>query len=78
MKKEEVDMPAEIILGTINDADVVYINGTYIGETGYKYPPRFYKIPDGVLKEGINTVMRKKLGTKLVINICLALFLLRE
>ncbi len=56
MKKEEVDKTAEIILGTINDADVVYINGIYIGETEYKYPPRFYQIPKGVLKEGLNTV----------------------
>lgn len=56
VNKDEVDKPAEIILGTINDADVVYINGTYVGETGYKYPPRFYPIPQGVLKEGVNTV----------------------
>jgi sialate O-acetylesterase len=56
MKKEELKIPAEILLGTINDADVVYINGIYIGETGYKYPPRIYSIPDGVLKEGWNTV----------------------
>lgn len=56
MNKQDLGKPAELILGTINDADVAYINGTYVGETGYKYPPRFYPIPEGVLKEGVNTV----------------------
>lgn len=56
MKKEELEKPAEIVLGTMNDADKVYINGIFVGETAYKYPPRFYKIPNGVLKEGENTV----------------------
>lgn len=56
MNQDDLKMPAQILLGTINDADVVYINGTYIGETGYKYPPRIYSIPEGVLKEGKNTV----------------------
>lgn len=44
----------ELVLGAIIDADTVYINGSYIGETGYKYPPRYYTIPAGVLKKGKN------------------------
>ena len=41
-----------IWLGTIVDADKVYINGTFVGETPYSYPPRRYVIPAGTLKEG--------------------------
>lgn len=45
---------AELILGTITDSDTAYINGVKVGETGYMYPPRYYSIPDGVLKRGEN------------------------
>lgn len=47
---------ANLTLGTLQDADTVYINGTYIGETGYTYPQRNYDIPEGVLTEGKNTI----------------------
>lgn len=47
----------QVWLGTIVDSDTVYINGEYIGETGYQYPPRKYKIPAGLLKEGENTIV---------------------
>ncbi|WP_434981311.1 sialate O-acetylesterase [Daejeonia sp. YH14] len=43
-------------LGRIKDADVVYINGKKIGNTTYEYPPRWYKIPSGILKEGKNII----------------------
>lgn len=51
--------PAEgamLLLGTMTDRDVAYINGVQVGETGYMYPPRFYHIPDGLLKSGKNRV----------------------
>lgn len=44
-------------LGTIVDSDTVYINGEKVGETGYQYPPRKYRIPEGLLKEGENTIV---------------------
>lgn len=47
---------AELILGTITDSDTAYINGVKVGETGYMYPPRYYKIPSGVLKKGKNII----------------------
>lgn len=47
---------AVIRLGCIIDADSVYVNGTFVGTTGYQYPPRIYKIPAGVLKAGRNNV----------------------
>ncbi len=52
----EAAKDAEILLGAIVDADKVFINGVYCGETGYKYPPRIYPVPKGILKEGENTI----------------------
>lgn len=43
-------------LGRIKDADETYINGKKIGNTTYEYPPRWYDIPKGILKEGKNTI----------------------
>ncbi|WP_126650608.1 sialate O-acetylesterase [Chryseobacterium aureum] len=43
-------------LGRIKDADVTYINGIKVGNVTYEYPPRWYEIPKGVLKEGKNTI----------------------
>jgi len=43
-------------LGVIVESDKAWVNGTYCGETGYCYPPRRYKIPEGVLHEGVNTI----------------------
>ncbi|WP_310601675.1 sialate O-acetylesterase [Anaerosporobacter sp.] len=51
-----VDGECEVALGAMVDADKVYINGTYIGETEYCYPPRFYQIPAGVLRSGHNEI----------------------
>lgn len=45
-----------LILGTLVDVDDTYINGTMIGSTGYLYPPRRYKIPEGLLKAGKNEI----------------------
>jgi sialate O-acetylesterase len=38
-------------LGRIKDADITYINGIKVGNVTYEYPPRWYDIPKGVLKE---------------------------
>ncbi len=43
-------------LGTIVDSDSVFVNGQFVGTTSYQYPPRWYNIPKGVLKEGRNTI----------------------
>jgi sialate O-acetylesterase len=48
--------PAKAWLGSITDADTVYINGVKVGETAYQYPPRKYPIPAGVLHEGKNQI----------------------
>ena len=47
---------AKLYLGALIDSDMVYVNGEFVGETGYLYPPRIYKVPKGLLKEGKNVV----------------------
>lgn len=47
---------ATLRLGCIVDADSVYVNGVFVGTTGYQYPPRIYRIPAGVLKSGKNNI----------------------
>jgi sialate O-acetylesterase len=51
-----VGKKAKIILGRIVDADSVFINGKFIGNTTYLYPRRRYDIPTGILKECENTI----------------------
>jgi sialate O-acetylesterase len=48
--------PARLLLGTLFDRDVTYLNGQQIGQTGYQYPPRRYDIPEGLLREGDNVI----------------------
>lgn len=48
---------ARILLGTIIDRDIVFLNGEKVGETFYRYPPRIYPLPEGVLKPGKNTIV---------------------
>lgn len=55
---------AKLSLGTIIDADVTYINGTLIGNTTYRYPPRRYPIPEGLLKPGKNTITVRVISTQ--------------
>ena len=50
------DTDTKLYLGAIIDSDKVYVNGQYVGETGYLYPPRIYKVPKGLLKEGKNVI----------------------
>lgn len=59
--RKEFTVPEEMLkyesllrLGAIIDADEVYINGVLVGKTGYKYPPRKYPVPKGVLRAGKN------------------------
>lgn len=47
---------AQLLLGTLVDADFSYVNGKLVGQTGYQYPPRRYSIPKGLLREGDNVI----------------------
>ncbi|MBD8488013.1 beta galactosidase jelly roll domain-containing protein [Echinicola sp. CAU 1574] len=53
----ENEANAKLLLGTIVDADSVFINGNFVGNTTYRYPPRRYEVPRGVLKPGKNVIM---------------------
>ena len=52
----QANKPAELLLGRIVNADSVFINDKYAGNTTYQYPPRRYKIPSEILKRGVNTI----------------------
>lgn len=61
--RQDVEIPAgwegkeaTIRVGCIVDADSVYVNGHFVGNITYQYPPRIYRIPAGILKEGRNNV----------------------
>lgn len=47
---------ATLRLGCIVDADSVWVNGTFVGNTTYQYPPRIYRVPEGVLHAGKNNI----------------------
>ncbi len=49
--------PAIIKLGRIVNSDTVFINGKFVGATRTQYAERQYKIPDDILKEGLNTIV---------------------
>ena len=54
--KEHAGKPARLLLGTLYDQDVTYLNGQEIGHTYYQYPPRRYDIREGLLCEGDNVI----------------------
>ncbi|SDQ08914.1 sialate O-acetylesterase [Chryseobacterium soldanellicola] len=56
LTKNQAGKAAFLNLGRIKDADVTYINGKKVGNVTYEYPPRWYDIPAGVLKEGKNVI----------------------
>ena len=55
--------PVKLLLGRIVDADSVFVNGHFVGNTTYQYPPRRYTIPAGVLKKGKNTITVKVINS---------------
>ena len=62
--RKDFEIPAEMVgrharlsMGTLVHNDQVFVNGVFVGTTGYEYPPRRYHIPAGVLREGKNTVV---------------------
>lgn len=54
--KAMVGQPAKLVMGRIVDQDFVYVNGEFVGTTGYQYPPRRYEVKPTILKEGKNTI----------------------
>ncbi len=56
LDKEPSGEDALIYMGSIIDSDRIWINGKPVGRTEYRYPPRKYRIPKGVLKKGGNLI----------------------
>jgi len=56
LTKKQAAAGAILHLGAIVDADSVFVNGVYVGNTTYMYPPRNYNVPEGVLKRGKNVI----------------------
>ena len=61
--RKEINLPAsmhrkhaKLYLGTLVDSDSVFVNGRFVGNTTYTYPPRKYDIPAGILQEGKNII----------------------
>jgi len=61
--RKEIDVPAfmagkpaKLYMGTIVDSDWTYVNGVLVGSTSYRYPPRKYEVPAGLLKAGKNVI----------------------
>jgi sialate O-acetylesterase len=48
--------PVRLWLGTITDSDRTSVNGVPVGSTAYRYPPRKYTVPSGLVREGENTI----------------------
>ena len=64
--RKDFEMPAsmdgkhaKLIMGTLVNSDSVFVNGRFVGTTGYQYPPRKYNIPAGALHTGTNTIAVK-------------------
>jgi sialate O-acetylesterase len=61
--RKEIEIPSGLegratmlYMGRIIDADSVYVNGKFVGATSYQYPPRNYKVPQGIFHAGKNTI----------------------
>ncbi|MFO8001465.1 MAG: sialate O-acetylesterase [Marinilabilia sp.] len=52
----QADQSAKLLLGRIVDADSVFVNGEFVGNVTYEYPPRRYDVPGDLLQEGENTI----------------------
>src|SRR5690606_21248483 len=64
--RKEVDLPADfnkseasLWVGRLVDRDSVFVNGNFVGSTGYQYPPRKYQVKEGILIPGKNTIVVK-------------------
>ncbi len=68
--RKEIDVPtsmtgvqAKLFLGCIVDADSTFVNGKFVGNITYQYPPRRYNLPAGILKPGKNIIVIKLINT---------------
>lgn len=53
---ETFENKARLNLGALIDYDEVWLNGVPIGKTEYRYPPRKYPVPKGIIQAGENVI----------------------
>lgn len=53
---EPFENKARLNLGALIDYDEVWLNGVPIGKTEYRYPPRKYPVPKGIIQAGENVI----------------------
>lgn len=56
LKASQAKGDAILHLGAMRDADSTFVNGHFVGNTTYQYPPRNYRVPAKYLKSGRNVV----------------------
>jgi sialate O-acetylesterase len=68
--RKEIDVPvsmtgkpAKLFMGRIIDSDSTFINGVFVGNITYQYPPRRYNVPENLLKPGKNVILVKVTNT---------------
>jgi len=57
LPKDLAGQEAVLRFGAMKDADTIFVNGQYVGNTTYEYPPRIYAIKGGILREGENEIV---------------------
>ncbi len=57
VSKTDAGKSAFLNIGRIVDADSTFINGKFVGNITYQYPPRWYNVPENLLKEGRNEIV---------------------
>ena len=69
--RKEVDLPnplpaghAALFLGSVERMDTVYVNGKFIGGSAWVENPRIYRLANGELKAGKNTIVIRILKTQ--------------
>lgn len=53
---ELASQPATLRMGVLVDSDSTYVNGEFVGTVSYCYPPRKYRLREGLLQPGENTI----------------------
>ena len=68
--RTEIELPEDaagleghIQLGGIDDGDITYVNGVEVGRTDFWFANRNYRIKDGILKSGKNTIALRMTDT---------------
>ena len=57
LPKELAGKRGVLRFGAMKDADTIYVNSQYVGNTTYEYPPRVYEVKEGILHEGENEIV---------------------